>query len=143
MSAASVAPSYVEEGKLLWTPSAAFTESSQLRQFERWLAAKRDLRFADFDALWRWSVTQPEAFWGALWDYFEIESATPYTSVVSGAMPRARWFTGCRLNYAEHVLRHERVAAPDEVAIVHQSELRDRAVVTWHELGSAVRVLAC
>jgi acetoacetyl-CoA synthetase len=142
MSAAPVAPSYVEEGELLWTPSAAFTESSQLRQFERWLAAKRDLRFADFDALWRWSVTQPEAFWGALWDYFEIESATPYTSVVSGEMPRARWFTGCRLNYAEHVLRHERRATPDEVAIVHQSELRERAVVTWRELGSAVRVLA-
>ncbi len=57
-------------------------------------------------------------------------------------MPGAVWFPGSRVNYAEHLLRHERVAAADEAALVHCSELRPLAEMTWHELGAAVRVLA-
>ena len=142
MMSTPVTPRSVREGELLWTPPAEFAESSQLAVFLRWLDAQRDLRFADYAALWEWSVEHPDAFWGALWEYFEVESSTPYTSVVTGEMPRARWFSGCRINFTEHLLRYERRAAPDEVAIVHSSELREQRELTWHELGAAVRVLA-
>jgi acetoacetyl-CoA synthetase len=98
-----VTPRAVVEGELLWTPSAAFVESSRLRAFERWLEERRGLRFADYAALWSWSVGEPDAFWAALWDFFEVESSTPYVAVRSGAMPRTRWFTGSRVNYAEHL----------------------------------------
>ncbi len=136
------APRHVAEGELLWTPSAAFAERSQLARFGRWLEAERGLRFDDYAALWRWSVTDPTAFWGALWDFFEVVSSAPYRSVRTGEMPNARWFAGSRLNFAEHLLRYEAWAAPDEVAIVHSSELRPQAQMTWHELGDAVRRLA-
>jgi acetoacetyl-CoA synthetase len=140
--AAPSAPRHVVEGELLWTPSAAFAENSQLARFVDWLAAERGLRFDDYAALWRWSVHDLDAFWGALWDFFDVISSTPYTAVRAGEMPGTRWFSGSRLNFAEHLLRHEAVAAPDEVAIVHSSELRARSELTWRELGRAVRVLA-
>jgi acetoacetyl-CoA synthetase len=132
----------VVEGELLWTPSPEFAQGSNLSRFTRWLAENRGLRFADYAELWRWSVADAGGFWGALWDYFEIQSATPYESVVSGEMPRARWFSGCSINFVEHLLRHERHAAPDETAIVHSSELHGPQYITWHELGAAVRTLA-
>jgi len=132
----------VSEGERLWTPTDAFASSSRLAEFERWLAARRNLRFDDYGALWTWSVREPSAFWGALWDFFDVRSSTPYAAVVSGTMPHARWFAGCRINFAEHLLRHEDVADPGDVAIVHLSEARPAGQMTWRELGTAVRALA-
>ena len=54
-------------------------------------------------------------------------------------MPGAEWFPGARLNYAEHALRHER---PGEDALVHLSERRPLAAMSWTELARQVRVLA-
>jgi acetoacetyl-CoA synthetase len=136
------APRPVTEGELLWTPSAAFAERSQLTRFANWLAAERGLRFDDYAALWRWSVRDLDAFWGALWEFFGVISSTPYSAVCEGEMPGARWFGGSRVNFAEHVLRHEAVAAADDIAIVHSSELRAPAELTWRDLGRAVRMLA-
>jgi acetoacetyl-CoA synthetase len=131
------------EGELLWTPDPADAAASAVARFMRWLTATRGHSFADYEQLRRWSVTDLDGFWAAVWDFFEVESAQPYERVLSSrSMPGAVWFEGSRVNYAEHMLRHERVAAPDEAAIVHSSELRPLARMTWRELGNAVRVLA-
>jgi acetoacetyl-CoA synthetase len=53
-----------------------------------------------------------------------------------------RWFEGARVNYVEHMLRHERTARPDEVAFHHLSETRALATMGWQELGRQVRILA-
>ena len=79
-----------------------------------------------------------EAFWGAVWAYFEVASDTPYERVLGDrSMPGARWFEGARVNYAEHMLRHEASAAPGEVVFAHilrdaRARLRDLAR-TWRE----------
>ena len=49
----------------------------QIRLYEQWLAQERGLRFPDYQALWAWSVTDLEAFWQSIWDYFDIQSPTP------------------------------------------------------------------
>ena len=54
-------------------------------------------------------------------------------------MPGADWFPGARLNYAQHVLRHER---PGEDALYHQSETTPLAGLSWPDLANGVRVLA-
>ena len=90
--------------------------------------------FADYHELWRWSVDDLEGFWGALWEWFEIDS--PYERVLgSRAMPGAEWFPGASLNYAEHLFD---AARPGEVAIVHASESQPLAEVTWDELADQV-----
>ncbi len=134
--------SHIREGEFLWTPDAAFVESTVAHRFDRWLAEKRGRSFTSYEELRRWSVTDLAGFWSAIWDFFEIESDEPYREVLSSrAMPGARWFVGSRVNYAEHMLRHERVA-PDTVAVVHSSELRPLATTSWRELGDRVRTMA-
>ncbi len=132
----------IQEGQLLWTPRPEFAETSNVARFQRWLREHRGLQFDDYQALWRWSVTEVEAFWGALWDYFEVDSKTPYKAVLDRRVMRgAKWFEGSRVNYAQHLLRHE-AEAGDRTALHHLSELRPLARMSVAELGAQVRVLA-
>ena len=132
----------IREGELLWTPSAGMADGSTVARFMRWLSRERGLEFTDYHALWRWSVDDLDAFWAAIWDFFEVRSSTPYTRVLDRrVMPGARWFAGARLNFAEHVLRHE-ARQPGAPALVHSSELRSLAHTSWSELGERTRALA-
>jgi acetoacetyl-CoA synthetase len=109
----------------------------------RWLAAERGRSYEAYEELRRWSVTDLDGFWAAVWDFFGVQSSQPYLRVLSArTMPGAVWFAGSRVNYAEHILRHELDAVPGETAIVHSSELRPLAHMSWSELGAAVRVVA-
>ena len=40
----------------------------QIRLYQDWLRDKRGLSFDTYDALWRWSVTDLDAFWQSIWD---------------------------------------------------------------------------
>ena len=137
------APGRVAEGQLLWTPSADRVAGSNVVRFMAWLERERGLRFTGQDELWTWSVTDLDGFWSAVWAYFDVISDAPYERVLGErTMPGARWFEGSRVNYAEHMLRYEATATADEAALVHSSETRPLAAMTWHELGAAVRVMA-
>lgn len=131
------------EGRLLWTPSEAFAQGSELASYMRWLRAERGLSFENYEALRQWSVDRLEDFWATMWDYFEIHSTTPYRQVLdTRTMPGCRWFEGSKVNYAEHLLRTEATAAPDKVAIHYASETEPLRTVSWHELGRQVRAVA-
>ena len=83
----------VTEGELLWQPDAKWIQRSHVTAFMSWLAKERNLRFSTYQALWQWSVTDLDAFWGAMWDYFKIQSSVPYERVLgSRKMPGAEWF---------------------------------------------------
>jgi acetoacetyl-CoA synthetase len=96
----------------------------QMALYQQWLAEKRGLHFDTYDAMWRWSTTELAAFWASIWDYFDIQSPTPYTQVMGEAvMPGARWFSGAQVNYTQQVLRHVAPAhAAGRPAIVFQNE---------------------
>jgi hypothetical protein len=71
------------------TPKNAMTPTTpaaphipQIRLYQDWLAAERGLRFDSYDALWRWSTTELDAFWQSIWDYFELHSPTPHAAVL-------------------------------------------------------------
>jgi acetoacetyl-CoA synthetase len=130
----------VKEGDLLWTPSPEWVADSNLAHFMRWLQQHRGLSFSNYPDLWRWSVTDLEAFWGALWEYCDVRPSVPYQKVLGRSeMPGADWFPGARLNYAEHALRFER---PATTALFHLNERAAVAAMSWEELGGAVRILA-
>src|SRR3546814_5227469 len=91
---------------MLWSPSPERRKRSRLRQYMDWLARERGLDFADYDALWRWSVADIEAFWASIWDYFEVVAHKPYTKILGRRdMPGAEWFPGAELNLDDHILR--------------------------------------
>src|ERR1700678_240700 len=79
----------------------------QMRLYTNWLREHRGLEFPDYNALWRWSVTDIEGFWQSIWDFHTVNSSTSYKRVLSSdQMPGAVWFEGARLNFCAHVLRH-------------------------------------
>ncbi len=130
----------IHEGELLWTPSADWIANANITKFTQWLGERRGLSFPDYESLRRWSVKETEAFWGALWDYFDIKSSAPYERVLASAkMPGAKWFPGARLNYAEHVLRRERAGAD---AVLFVAEGAAPVGVRWEDFAGAVRILA-
>lgn len=133
----------VAEGELLWSPRPEFAANSNLAQYQRWLADSRGINTPDYDSLWRWSVTDPDAFWRSIWDYFDVQhDGSARQAMDRRTMLGVQWFAGARVNYVEHLLRHEAVAADDEVVFHHLSETRALSAVTWLELGRQVRILA-
>jgi acetoacetyl-CoA synthetase len=128
------------EGDILWEPSQAYRERTEVARFMRWLAAERIVDADSYDALWHWSVTDLETFWASVWRFFDVRASAPYTRVLSGYdMPGAKWFEGARLNYAEHVFRHD---FGSRTAIVQRSELRPHAEISWNELRRQVGAVA-
>src|SRR3954469_15196971 len=105
-------------GKVMWTPPADVLETSRMGRYMTWLREHRGLEFADYAALWEWSVTDLDGFWSSIWDYFAIDAHTPPTAVLPDrTMPGATWFPGATLNYAEHVLRMPALADDDPALI--------------------------
>ncbi|MGO8827683.1 MAG: acetoacetate--CoA ligase [Steroidobacteraceae bacterium] len=129
----------VNQGDLLWTPSAERLAQAHLTHYLQWLG-ERGRHFDSYTALWQWSIDEQDAFWGSLWEYFDVRASRPYERVLgSRTMPGAEWFPGARLNYAEHALRHEREGA---VALMYLSERRSLMELSWTDLGGQVRRLA-
>jgi acetoacetyl-CoA synthetase len=121
----------------LWTPRADARSTSRVGRYMDWLASSRGLEFADYEALHAWSVTDLESFWQSLWDYFEIRSSVAPTEVLSSrSMPGGRWFTGARLNYAEHIVGGRLPA--DDVAVVARSQTRPDITLTFGDLAALV-----
>ena len=116
----------VETGQQLWAPTPGRIERARITDFLRWLEANRGLTFPDFESLWRWSTDDLDGFWQACWDFFGVEATKQPTAVLGKrTMPGAQWFPGAELNYARHMLRHER---PDAVAVLHLNERQGIAV---------------
>jgi acetoacetyl-CoA synthetase len=128
----------VEEiGEVLWTPPADARETTELGRYLEWLRETRGIEHSGYDELWRWSVDDLEGFWGSLWDFFEIRAHTPYERVLgSRQMPGAEWFTGSRLNYAEHMVGNDEDT--DAVAVLARSQTRDDFDLTFGELREQV-----
>src|SRR5512134_1482789 len=130
----------ITEGTVLWAPTPAQRDASELARYMRWLADTRGLRFDDYQALHRWSVEQLEDFWATMWDFLGVRASVPYTRVLDEhKMPGAKWFEGARLNYAEHAFVH---AASDRPAIVARSEARGASELSWAELERQVAAIA-
>ena len=116
----------------LWEPSEAFARRTRLRAYMDWLGAYHGVEVEDYDALWRWSVGDVEAFWSSIAEYFDVRFHAPPSEVlVDARMPGARWFEGATLSYPEHIFRGRDDAT---VAIRHASELRPLEAMTWGQL---------
>ena len=116
----------------------------QMKLYREWLARERGLSFAHYEEMWRWSVTDLEAFWRSIWDYHALTSPTPWSrALTKEEMPGALWFDGAQVNYAHQVLRHVDPAhAAGQPAIIAENELGEVQQMSWPELGRQVASLA-
>ncbi len=133
--------SAISEGTLLWEPSAAVKEKTNLYRYIKWLEGERGLAFQAYHELWQWSVTDLEHFWASVWDFFNIKASTEYSNVLTDRnMPGADWFAGAELNYAEHVFRNMNDERP---AMLYKSEDEQISELGWQELYEKTAALAC
>jgi acetoacetyl-CoA synthetase len=130
----------------LWEPSAEDLERAEMTRYMRWAGESRGRRFADYGELWSWSVAESEDFWASIWGWGGVRASRPYERVLaSPGMPGARWFQGAELNYAENVLAGPVSGTgrdPEQVAVLHASELRELDQITWGELSARVAAAA-
>ncbi len=91
----------------IWQPSQEAIENAQVTQFARHCVRKHRLELNTYPDFYRWTVENPEAFWGEVWDWCGvIASKKGATVLVDGEkMPGAKWFPEARLNFAENLLR--------------------------------------
>ncbi len=150
-----------EPDRPLWQPSPERASRSQLVAFARTVERDTGRTFIatdgrlDYETLWRWSVDDPAAFWGAWWRAAGVEAdataqGATYDEVVVGldrlAPPDAtlgpRWFTGARLNFAEQLLRYR----DDREALVSWNEQGRQQSLTyaelWRRVGEVAQALA-
>ena len=125
---------------LLWRPTAQRIDDSRLGEFQTALTKAYGLSFENYEDLHRWSVTDPERFWAAVWEFSGVCSSRLADSVTTDGdkFPGARWFEGARLNYAENLLS----GCGSGVAIVSYLENGRRSELTWSELRDQVAMMA-
>ncbi len=130
----------VKQGDLLWQPPREWLAQSNITKFADWLGQTRNLQFADYEDMRHWSVEHLDDFWAAIWEYFDVQTSSPYECVLANReMPGAEWFPGARINYASHIFRKRRTDAP---AMVYSGEDRSLEELSWEELERRVRSLA-
>lgn len=130
----------IKEGTILWEPPNDRIKAANITRYMKWLKENKELDFSDYDKLWKWSVTQIEAFWESLWQFLQIKASKPYREVLSDRkMPGVEWFNGASLNYAEHVFHH---MSPDCPALMFQSEIQTLMEISWDELYQNVSSIA-
>ncbi|MFD8806974.1 acetoacetate--CoA ligase [Streptomyces sp. NPDC059597] len=127
----------------LWQPDPERIDRARITRFQAW-AADHHGAPADggYFALHQWSVTEPESFWRAVTEWFDVRFGTPYARVLGDrSMPGAQWFPGATVNYAEHALRAA-AERPDDAALLRVDETHEPRPVTWAELRRQVGSLA-
>jgi acetoacetyl-CoA synthetase len=126
--------------EILWQPSEQTLADANLTAYLNWLRTTKSLDFPDYPSLWTWSVTEIEAFWASIWEYFGILASAPYTEVLPDRrMPGADWFPGARLNYAENMFRR---AERSGTAILYRTESGPGLELSWEELHTQTAKLA-
>lgn len=132
--------STMNEGETLWNPSEDDIRDSRLTKYIEWLSASKGKKFEGYRDLWNWSVSDLEGFWESIWEYFQVKSYSPYSSVIqTRTMPGAKWFKGAKLNFAEHVFARARWG---ENALRYRSEDGRAKGVSWEELSKEVASLS-
>ncbi|GGC63307.1 acetoacetate--CoA ligase [Hoyosella rhizosphaerae] len=121
----------------MWEPTpdgAARARITDFARFARTSGAPQD----SYDELLRWSVDNPESFWGSLWRYFDL-GEIPGPVLASRTMPGAQWFPGVRLNYANVVMRRPQAERPAILALSEDSPAKH---ISWDQVQRDTAALA-
>jgi acetoacetyl-CoA synthetase len=90
---------------ILWQPSDARIQSTNLAAFIAEANRRHGLALADYDDLWRWSTDHISDFWTLVWETCGLrgERGTPVVDDET-KLPGARWFPNGAVNYAQNLL---------------------------------------
>jgi acetyl-CoA synthetase len=94
-----------------------------------------------YEAMYRRSVEEPEAFWAEAAS--ELEWFAPWEKVVEGEMGSARWFVGGKLNLSHNCVdRHALGARREKTALLWEGEPGEVRRISYGELHGLVQRFA-
>ncbi len=110
-------------------PSAEFSQKAQIKSL------------AEYDALYKESVEQPETFWGRAAE--ELHWFKKWDKVLEWKAPWAKWFVGGELNLSYNCLdRHVKTARKNKAALIWESEPGEVRTYTYQQLWKEVQKFA-
>lgn len=118
------------EAPILWHPTTDCIDSANLTSF-----AKQN-GFASrpcYERLHRWSVSCPDEFWNAVWDFADIIGERGQASLVrttESSMLGTKWYPDGKLNFTENLLRGD----DESLAVIEANEDGIRRRVSMGEL---------
>jgi len=131
--------SYPTSTEPMWIPSAERVAATRLAAFMAAAGERWQQKFADYAAMHRWSIEQPEQFWASVWDFSQVRGEQGSRVLVNGdKMPGAQWFPEAKLNYAQNLLRRR----DDGVAITFWGEDKLKRRISHGDLYRRVARLA-
>ena len=96
---------------------------------------------ADYDAIYKRSIEEPEAFWAEAAQ--ELDWFAPWTTVQEGEISSSKWFVGGKLNLSHNCVdRHALGARRDKVALLWEGEPGEVRKLTYGELHEDVQRFA-
>ncbi len=105
-----------EQGPMpAWVPSVACQQASNIN------ALLVRTGCDDFDSLYRWSITERDAFWTTAIEMLDIHFDKPWQTLcdLADGAHAPRWLQGASLNIANSCFR----AAPDKTALIYRREV--------------------
>ena len=125
---------------LLWRPTPAQVQQTQMQQFWSHIEQKYGYRFSDYRALHAWSVRHPENFWAEMWAFCGIVADTAGSTICDDRanMEGATWFPDAKLNFSDNLLRIN----DNSTALVGLSEFGDRRTLSYLELNQHVNAMS-
>ncbi|XXX75674.1 acetate--CoA ligase [Sorangium sp. So ce134] len=94
-----------------------------------------------YEALYRESIEQPDAFWRR--EAGDLVFRTPWTTTSDWSLPHAKWFLGATLNVTESCLdRHLTTATKNKAAIIWEGEHGATRTLTYAQLHRETLLLA-
>ncbi len=117
---------------IIWQPYGDYLEKSNITRFMRAHGIQT------YDALIQKCSGDIEWFWDAALKDLGIEWLRPYTKVLEGGLPWAKWFVGGKINLIHNVLdRHQKERA-QATAFLWESDDGKSLKVTYGELSKQV-----
>ncbi|WP_437831124.1 acetate--CoA ligase [Sorangium sp. So ce1153] len=94
-----------------------------------------------YEALYRESIEQPDAFWRR--EAGDLVFRTPWATTSDWTLPHAKWFLGATLNVTESCLdRHLTTATKNKAAIIWEGEHGATRTLTYAQLHRETLLLA-
>jgi len=124
----------------LWKPDPDRVQNSYMQRFISTVNETYRLDISDYADLHDWSVNNSADFWKTVWKFAEVKSSRTFQTVLENGntIRDAKWFSGCRFNFAENLLEGRNNSDGSAPAIVFHGEDVVRKTLSYDDLRAHV-----
>lgn len=131
--------------KPLWQPSQEQMEQSNMWLFMHYIKDNYCHDIVDYPSLHKWSIEKPALFWPAVLQFCDVQLSRNWDQVIVPGQEfyNTQWFAGCKLNFAQNLLRYCNIAGfHNKPAIIYRGEDKSSRRISFEQLHTQVARLA-